>query len=95
MKIGKNLLKNVTNDDLETEELYSESTCQQIAMIYNNAIMLHTKKHAGFLTLQVPEDKRKRQVDQIKKFIDLCIEFELSFDVVMNEQIKILAKFYK
>ena len=95
MKIGKNLLKNVTNDDLETEELYSESTYQHIAMIYNNTIMLHTKKHAGFLTPQVPEDKRKRQVDQIQKFIDMCIEFELSFDVVINEQIKILTKFYK
>lgn len=98
MKIGKDLLKRITNDDLETEELYSESTYRYIAMLYNNTIYLYTKhqtKHGGFFSSRILKEKKEKQRNQIKKFIDICIEFEIPFDVAIDKQIKILTKFYK
>jgi hypothetical protein len=95
MKIGKNLLKQNEEDSLGTQELYSEDTCWNISQLYENALKKYTKKNIWFLSPTISEARRKQRYGQIRKFIDLCIEFEISFEVVMDEQIKVLVKFIK
>ena len=95
MKIGKNLLKQNEEDNLGTQELYSEDTYWSIAQLYENAIKKYAKKNIWFLPSQTLEPKRQQKYKQIKKFIDLCIEFEISFEVVMNEQVRVLMNFIK
>lgn len=95
MKIGKNLLKQNEEDNLGTQELYSEDTYWSIAQLYENAIKKYTKKNIWFLPPQTLEPKRQQKYKQIRKFIDLCIEFEISFEVVMDEQVRVLMKFIK
>lgn len=95
MKIGKGLLKQTEEDNLGTDELYSENTCQHIGQLYRDALIRHAKKDRWFLAPQISEAKRKKRYEQIKKFIDMCLEFEIPYDVVMNHQVKILVKFIK
>jgi len=95
MKIGKGLLKQVEKDSIGTDELYSESTYRHIGQLYRNALIRHAKKDRWFLAPQISEAKRKKRYEQIKKFIDMCLEFEIPYDVVMDHQVKILVKFIK
>ena len=95
MKIGKGLLKQVEKDDIGTNELYSESTYRYIAQLYRIALVRYAKKDHQFLSSQISEEKRKKRYEQIKKFIDICLKFDIPYDVVMNHQIKILTKFIK
>jgi len=95
MKIGKGLLKQTEKDNLGTDELYSENTCQHIGQLYREALIRHAKKDRWFLAPQISETKRKKRYEQIKKFIDMCLEFEIPYDVVMDHQVKILVKFIK
>lgn len=95
MKIGKGLLKQVKETDLDTKELYSEDTYWDIAQLYENAISRYVKRNIWFLPPALSEIKKKQRYKQIKKFIDICTEFEISFEVVMDEQVKVLVKFIK
>jgi len=93
MKIEKGLLKQNEKDNLGTQELYSEDTYWNIAQLYENAIKKYAKKNIWFLPPQTLEPKRQQKYKQIRKFIDLCIEFEISFEVVMDEQVRVLMNF--
>lgn len=95
MKIGKGLLKQAREDSLGTRELYSEDTYRDVGQLYEIAIRKYVKKNIWFLAPGISEARRKHRYEQIKKFIDICIEFEISFEVVMNEQIRVLVKFLK
>ncbi len=95
MKIGKGLLKQVEEDNLGTKELYSEDTLRDVGQLYEIAIQKYVKKNIWFLAPGISEARRKQRYEQIKKFIGLCVEFEISFEVVMNEQIKVLVDFIK
>lgn len=95
MKIKQGLLKQIEKDKLGTDELYSEHTYQYIASLYNDAVSKYMKRHSFFYSPSLSEKQKKRQTNQIKKFIEVCIKFELPFDKVMDNQIKILAKFMK
>ena len=95
MKIGKGLLKQTEKDNLGTQELYSEDTYWEVAQLYENAIRKYTKKNIWFLPPQTLETKRQQKYKQIRKFINMCIEFEISFEVVMDEQVRVLMKFIK
>ena len=95
MEIGKGLLKHLTKDQLGTDELYSESTYKYIAQLYRLALVRHAKKDHQFLSSTISEAEREKRYGQIKKFIELCIEFEISYDVAIDHQVKILTKFIK
>lgn len=95
MKIGKGLLKQVEEDSLGTKELYSESTYQSIGRLFEDAIQKYTKQKIWFLPPVIAENKKQKKYEQIKKFINICIEFEISFEVVMDEQVKVLVNFIK
>jgi len=95
MKIGKGLLKQIDEDSLSTDELYSESTYKQIGQLYREALIRHTKKDRWFLAPQISEAERKKRYEQIKKFIDICLEVEIPYDVAMDHQVRILTKFIK
>jgi len=95
MKIGKNLLKQNEEDNLGTQELYSEDTYRDVGQLYEDALRKYTKKNIYFLSPGISEARKKQKYKLIKKFIDLCIEFEISFEVVMDEQIKVLVNVIK
>lgn len=95
MKIGKNLLKQTDEDKLGTDELYSESTYRQIGQLYREALVRHTKKDRWFLAPQISEIERKKRYRQIKKFIDICLEIGVPYDIAMDHQVRILTKFIK
>jgi len=95
MKIGKNLLKQNKKDDLDIQKPYSKDTYWNIAQLYENAIKKYAKKNVWFLSPTIPEARRKQRYEQIRKFADLCVEFEISFEVVMDKQIKVLVEFIR
>jgi len=95
MKIGRNLLKQNKEDDPTTRGPYSEDIYWNIAQLYENAIKKHAKKNVWFLSPTLPEAGRKQRYGQIRKFVDLCDEFEISFEVVMDRQIKVLVEFIR
>jgi len=88
MKIGQGLLKHLTEDTLGTDELYSESTYKQIGQLYREALIRHTKKDHWFLAPQISEAERKKRYGQIKKFISICLEVEVPYDVAMDHQVE-------
>jgi len=95
MKIGKNLLKQNEENGLDIQKPYSKDTYWNVAQLYENAIKKYAKKNVWFLSPTIPETRRKQRYGQIRKFVDLCIEFEISFEVVMDKQIKVLVEFIK
>lgn len=95
MEIKRGLLKKVNNDKLETEELYSESTFRHIGILYEEAVQRHCKRKVWFISPQLGEDKKEKRFEQIRKFVDLCLEIGLPFDVAMDNQVRVLVKFIR